>query len=383
MIDDLKYNEFVERLAVAQEVALKTRESQIFDLRYGFSNEEPLSLARIGERFDLSRERIRQLLNRAHRKIRGRGRRKIRKAEYDDPCAQLILYLEETIRPSQPGHIDRLTSFVLNELSHLPTRAHALRLVTCLIYPSKKVSVSCEKEAWQRIKELRHARCREYKLRKAREKFDGLLSYVIWPRQVIPLSVEQVQNMRRKRNVFEDNERISGCYFSHKLNREIQYESQSEFDFLLRLEELKTIPFYQEQPFAVPSSHGGQVHNYYPDIFFLLEDGRGVVVEIKPAFEMALHKNLRKWSALREFCKERGLGLLVTDGRCTIQQVMQWDINRDFADEILSALEVGPLSWDEYRGIKDKHDVTSRDFLALVLCKRLVWELSPFRLSKS
>jgi len=382
-MDDLRYKEFVERLAVAQEVALKKKESQIFDLRYGFSDEEPLTLAEIGERFDLSGERIRQLLNRAHRKIRGRGRRKIRKSEYNDPCAQLILYLEETIRPSQSGHIDRLTSFVLDELSHLPTCTHALRLATCLIYPSKKVAVSCEKKAWQRIRELRLARRREYKLRKAREKLESLLSYVIWPRQLIPLSMEQVQNMQRKRNVFEHSERVSGCYFSQKLNREVQYESQSEFDFLLRLEELKAIPFYQEQPFVVTYSHGGRVHNYYPDIFFLLEDGRGVVVEIKPAFGMALHKNLRKWSALREFCKERGLGLLVTDGRCTIQQVMQWDINRDFADEILSALEVGPLSWDQYRDIKDKHDVTSRDFLALVLCKRLVWELSPFRLSKS
>jgi len=382
-MDNLKDNEFAERLTVAQEVALKTKESQIFDLRYGFSYGEPLSLARVGERFDLSRERIRQLLNRAHRKIRGRGRRKIRKGEYDDPCAQLILYLEETIRPSQPGHIDRLTSFVLNELPHLPTRTHALRLVTCLVYPSKKVAVSCEKEAGPRIRELRRARRCEYKLRKAREKFEDLLSYATWPRQVNPLSLEQVQNMRRKRNVSENSEGISGCYFSQKLKREIQYESQIEFDFLLRLEELKTISFYQEQPFVIPYSHGDQVHNYYPDIFFLLEDGRGIVVEIKPVFGMALHKNLRKWSALREFCNERGLGLLVTDGRYTIQQVMRRNINQDFAQEVLSALEAGPLSWNEYRGIKDKHDVPSRDFLALVLCKRLVWGLSPFKLSKS
>jgi hypothetical protein len=161
----------------------------------------------------------------------------------------------------------------------------------------------------------------------------------------------------------------------------VQYESQLELEFLFLLEESADIVRYREQPFAVSFEHKGVKRWYFPDVFFVLECGRGTVVEVKPIFQMALKENLVKWSALRRFCADRGLGILVTDGRYAIQQVQQRDIRPEFAQAILKGLQRGPLTWPRYREIRDEYSVSRNEFLALVLRKRLIWELNPFRLS--
>jgi hypothetical protein len=165
------------------------------------------------------------------------------------------------------------------------------------------------------------------------------------------------------------------------MSRDIQYESLLERDFLLVLEDLACVVTYQEQPFVVPYDKENREHCYYPDVFFVLEDGRGVVVEVKPTFRMALHRNLVKWSALRAFCRQRGYGLLVTDGRYAIQQVQRRDTNPSGSQAVLEALQHGSLSWHEYRMIRDRHKISKSEFLGLILQNRLVWELGPFRLS--
>ncbi|MEB3339396.1 sigma-70 family RNA polymerase sigma factor [Okeania sp.] len=65
--------EFFEYFAQAQLEALKDREKQIIELRYGLTGDKPMTLASIGEVFGISRERIRQILDKAHRKIRSKG----------------------------------------------------------------------------------------------------------------------------------------------------------------------------------------------------------------------------------------------------------------------------------------------------------------------
>jgi hypothetical protein len=270
-------------------------------------------------------------------------------------------------------------SFVINDLSFLPTSSHSLPLVTYLAYPNTSGQRSYREEAKWRVREIRRALRQQYKQQRERESFEQLLSYVIWPPKVRSLLLEEITEIRRRRTISKDSKGKSGCYFSQKLGREVQYESQLEWEFLLSIEELQSVVFYQEQPFAVPYEFGHQSYKYYPDILLVLEDGKGIVVEIKPVFQMALHRNLAKWSALRKFCDVKGIGILVTDGRRTIQQLQQQEIDADFAQAVLTALQCGPLSWNEYREIKEKYNVDRNSFLALVLRKRLIWELSPFK----
>ena len=174
----------------------------------------------------------------------------------------------------------------------------------------------------------------------------------------------------------------------HKLKHSQQEKAiflTLEMHLLLKLEQIKEIAFYQEQPFVIPYELDGTQRTYYPDVFFVIEDGRGVVVEVKPRYQMALHENLTKWSALHKYCVQNGWGLLITDGYRSIQKLQQHEFSVEFQMALLIALENsrdGILSWTEYRSIRDQHNATWNDFLAVILKNRLVWRLQPFVLKQ-
>ena len=59
---------------------LPTRESDILRLFYGIGERNPMSLVEIGEIFDISRERVRQIKEKAIRKLRHKSRNKVLRA---------------------------------------------------------------------------------------------------------------------------------------------------------------------------------------------------------------------------------------------------------------------------------------------------------------
>jgi len=61
---------FAEELERLLEEKLTEREREIVKARYGLEGREPLTLAELGERFDLSRERVRQIQEKALNKLR-------------------------------------------------------------------------------------------------------------------------------------------------------------------------------------------------------------------------------------------------------------------------------------------------------------------------
>ncbi|SRR6266487_1993052 len=371
---------FAEYFTLAQEEALTARESRIADLRYGFASGEPHTLEQVGQELGISRERIRQILRRIHRKIYSKGKRQITKGDTTAASACLLLYLERTLRPEEPGNLDRILDFARNELAYLPQQTHALPLLVNLLYGTGEQASDYLPKLKQRDREeviaLRRAARSDIEFRE-------LLAYVIWPREITHNSYtsQMISKLNRKRDVSSDGEGKTGTFFSQKMEREVQFESLLELHFLLKLEKTSEIVFYQEQPFVISYKFGGTPRTYYPDIFFVTEDGRGVVVEIKPRYQMALYENLTKWSALRRFCFQNGWGLLVTDGKRSIQKLQHYEFSVELQTALLGALansQDGRLSWNEYREIRNQYNTTWDDFLAVILKNRLIWDLQPF-----
>jgi RNA polymerase primary sigma factor len=58
---------------------LSPREGNVLRLYYGLDNQTPMSLVEIGEIFDLTRERVRQIREKGIRRLRHRSRNKILK----------------------------------------------------------------------------------------------------------------------------------------------------------------------------------------------------------------------------------------------------------------------------------------------------------------
>jgi RNA polymerase primary sigma factor len=59
---------------------LTSREADVIRLYFGLNGEHPLTLEEIGERFDLTRERVRQIKEKAIRRLKHTSRSKILKS---------------------------------------------------------------------------------------------------------------------------------------------------------------------------------------------------------------------------------------------------------------------------------------------------------------
>ncbi|MDY6938199.1 MAG: sigma factor-like helix-turn-helix DNA-binding protein [Cyanobacteriota bacterium] len=370
--------DFLEYLAQAQLEALQDRESQIIELRYGLTGEKAATLAAIGQVFGVSRERIRQLLGKAHRKLYFKGQRQIKADNINAPCAELLIFLRSIIRPQEPNSVERFLDFCRIYLSCLPQKTHAFPLVAYLTYPEKKSREKILKEAKKIFQQFEAEKRKNYKKLKLLSDFQALLSYIIYPKQLQLLKEMDFRSFSRKREVSLDGEGISGSFYSKKLSRLVQYESSLEMNFLLCLEYSNDVIFYQEQPVRIPYNYKKNSYFYYPDFLFVLKNGTGIITEIKPVFKMALQENLTKWSALKAYCSQHGLGLLVTDGRYSIQQIQRHEVKPEFSSYVLEKLCQGNMNWSEYKKIKEQFNPSRNDFVALVLKNKLVWKLSPF-----
>jgi hypothetical protein len=297
-----------------------------------------------------------------------------------EPCAELLISVQKEVRPHDDGVAERLVEFAENMLPHLPTDTSALPLIATLAFVNWKTARPHLARA-RMIVQQREAR--ESNRQKARERFQNLLSDVVWPPQAMSLTGFDRNTFTRAREISHVSVGHAGTFHCEKLNRSVHYESQLEHDFLICLEQSEEVPFYQEQPLAVKYKVRRRERPYYPDVLFVLASGQGVLVEIKPIFQMALKENALKWEALQEFCLQTGLGLLITDGRRSIQSVRRHQIKPQFEEAVLSALQSGPLSWTKYRQLKDQFQPGRDDFVALVLNNGLVWQLRPFSLSSA
>ena len=73
--DESTPREFLEEKSINQDIMavinqLDDRESEIIQLRFGLDGNRPLTLEEVGERFDITRERVRQIQNIAIHKMR-------------------------------------------------------------------------------------------------------------------------------------------------------------------------------------------------------------------------------------------------------------------------------------------------------------------------
>ena len=375
--------EFIALLDGAIVATLVPREVEIFRLRFGLTGGVSLTWKEVGQEIGVSGERVRQILNRSLRRLRGAGNRQIKLGHHESPAGKLLLYLQVLFVPGANDAPKRLVSLADNLLPHLPAVTHAIPLLANLAISDKRL----RDEAIARAKEIHRERAVPVRHSKAQSKqsvvFDHLVMQVVWPANVTLWSIDAVHGFKRQRDVSLDSKGRAGDFYSEKLQRVVQYESQLEMRFLARLEELDQVVFYQEQPCAISYRSETQERLYYPDVLLSLQDGRILIVEVKPVFQMALHDNIAKWDVLKGYGDREGFGTMVTDGRLTLQQIYQHSIKPGYEEAVLEEVERGPISWQKYLPIRDHFQPGRRDLAAVILRNRLVWRLGPFMLCRS
>lgn len=371
-------SKFVEMLLAATEVTLPQRERDMFQMRYGLNGSPPMTLQEIADVYSLSRERIRQVIQRAMRKLHYNARHAVKSGKLDTPIAQLLLCITDGTQNDDADNIEAILDFVEAELSHLPAYTHSLPLVNYLTIERERDTKArleiLKARAKQRRSNQRHAERQKYKL-------EQILEHVIWPPKIAAWDVDRVYNtyppLHQQRS--EDGEQ----FFSTKMQQDVPYFSDMQRQFLQRLDVVDKVIHYQRHPFMVRYAFNETECRSTADYLFLLEDGRAVVTELIPVFYMGLANNLAKWSELRRVCAEQGFGLLVTDGRRSIQEIQRTPVRAEVAAMLLQRLASGNLTWVEYDAIRQEYGIKNLEFQAIILNNRLHWRLSPFSLSLS
>lgn len=363
---------------------LDERDAAIFMARYGLEDGRARTLSAVGDAFGLTRERVRQIIEQGFRQLTRAARNNRRRGRHDEPCTQLAGYIRLAVDPdADDNDAERLLALMRAELPHLRTMSvRDAAMLPARFLGDKETAADYAKRVRELVDAEQQARREEKEAERYDTRLDALLKDVIWPPKIRPIAPGDFGAFAAARSVSTGVASENGAFASRKLGRLVEYESAPEHDFLQLLEEAGTVIFYQEQPFRIPYDHNGEVRHTYPDVFFALRDGRGVIVEVAPNFEMAQKQNWGKWHGLRTFCREQGYGLLITDGRRTFQSVSRHEVRPEVRESLLAALDEGPMSWPEYQLWRDTSGITTDEFYAIVIRERLEWRLRPYRLAR-
>ena len=359
--------------------ALPERESQAVALRYGLLDAETHTLEAIGRRFGLTRERVRHIILRAHRIIISEALSQLKNGLTYQSCARLALFARDFIRPECEGAPQRLAALITQDFGDLHPSTQVISFVASLAYSSTE---SAKDDIDTALEVLRKRYLRHVRRDLALARFKKLLSYTVWPANLKKLNDEDILDIRQGERVPPATSGSS--FYSDKMGRFVKYSSELELKFLRLLECIDEVVEYHEHPFGVAYELDGKKLTYYPDLFILLRNRGGIVVEIIPVFRMALWRNLVSFEILQNYCHKVGLGVLVTDGYFSLEEIRRYHVKKRYASEVMRYLrKKGALDWNTYREIRDRHHANRNDFVGLVVQSRLVWQLQPFRLSLS
>lgn len=182
------------------------------------------------------------------------------------------------------------------------------------------------------------------------------------------------------------SERVIGWYPSIVAGRSQPYHSSLELDWLRLLDVTPSVEQLKAQPRTVKVWYGGEEHRYTPDTEVVLENGRRIIIEVKP-YEYALKPKFKLvWRAIRERFADEGTGFkIVTDRYLKIRQktTLELQISNTWApdphisfrlSEILAGGAFEPLG--ELISEFPNPEEAQRTVMSLVRRRRLLVDLS-------
>jgi hypothetical protein len=164
------------------------------------------------------------------------------------------------------------------------------------------------------------------------------------------------------------------------------YHSSLELDWLRLLDLTPGVGQLKAQPRKVRVWYGGEEHRYTPDTEVVLENGRRIMIEVKP-YAYALKPEFKLvWRAVRERFADEGTGFkIVTDRYLKIRQqtALELQLSNTWApdphikfrlSEILAARSLQPLG--KLISEFPNPELARRTVMSLVRHRRLLVDLS-------
>lgn len=357
-------------------LTMKERDGNIICTRLGLVDGEPKTLQETGDDFGVSRERIRQIEVKFYKRLRFYSK----KASSDVYSAIKNLQSLLSIWLSPENHGNPL--FVATLLQRL-SKVHYLKLIISLFHDSKEAA---QKEIEYRLMIKETINLQKKILRDSnnqKKTFGKLFNDVAWPITTKKIDITKLSLVKPKRPVNRDNGHITGEFFSEKNNRTIEYESNIEYEFCMYLELLRDVRGYVQQPVKIPYTVNGIQKFYYPDFLVTFEDGRCVLVEIKPRSHMVHFQNLLKYIFLQKYCISNGYGYLITENYHSINKLIHYRIDKHQLNELNNKIKINPIKWLQFKRIMRELSLTNFESYALILHGDLKLTTAPYTISFS
>lgn len=365
---------FLELFEQAAFEVLTSRERSVIFRHYGIDGCDAASLTDTGKAFKISRERARQIASSAVEKIYSRSQHK---TVIDEPsnCQKLAGYLESVSGAESPREV--LSSLLASNVIELdgPRQHKQLAMLLSGVSPklAKKTISNFAEDSKRALRQIKSQGRMDLK-------FDQVLAGVEWPKSLSKARIELGKRIKQKRDTNTNAVGLYEHFDSEKLGRHVYYDSNLELSFYKILDQASLVEYYAEQPFEIVYGSSGDKRKYFPDVYVLLKDGRGFIVEVKPRALIPLWGNLCKYNALADFCRSEGLGYSMTSINANFSSIIKTTVRPEYECEVLKAICRKNIFWSQYLEIKEKFDPTFEEFTALIAKNKLVWLLEPFRL---
>jgi hypothetical protein len=109
--------------------------------------------------------------------------------------------------------------------------------------------------------------------------------------------VSRALELRQKKSRFK-----KGIHFSSKTHKKYKYRSGWELKYMQYLDNNPDILTYDYECLKIPYTYRKKIKTYCPD--FIVGN---MMIEIKPVYKLTVKKNIAKFAAGREYCKQNGM----------------------------------------------------------------------------
>lgn len=209
---------------------------------------------------------------------------------------------------------------------------------------------------------------------------DKWIGAAFWPAR--SQEAASAEGISRRRMPTPSKSAFFGSYTSEKTRAVIYFESLLEESAFTVAEGSSRVRSYQEQPCTISYvGEDGQAHTYYPDLLLSLDDGRVLLVEVKPLWQMALTANRIKCGAGQRYAAENGWGWVSVGSRGqTYRDLEERQVDDLTRTRLTAALTEGPISWAKLQQLRLQTPITAMDVAAFAVQDNAGLALTPYRL---
>ncbi|WP_240504961.1 hypothetical protein [Nocardia mangyaensis] len=349
------------------------RDARIVALRLGIGGQRPETLTRIGARYDLARDRVRQLYTKAIGRI-------VREAARSGHRSAAVF---EHRYPREAGDL-RLVRALLAETYATDTDLVAmewsylkLRLAGHEQADAKRVAgyVMQRILGWQKKTAAILAKLHAPE---EADDLDPLLPDIEWSSgATAPLPTASAR-------VADGDDDGRGRFYLAKAGRDVAYDSALMARLLRSLDASAAVAAFQEEPTALTYQFAGADHVHYPAVAAQLADGRIVLIDVVPLGRIAFQHNRMQTELGRTHAREHGWGWLAWTGSALgPAQLMRRPVDAAIEARIADELTQGPYDRLALAAVRSETGLDLLDLAGLVLRNDWQWERTPMRLSAS